>query len=153
MSTIDVSFTPLTAHVRTARLVALAVARRAGVSDDLLDELRLAVGEACSRAVGVHQSKGIGEPVSMKLSDDRHQFTVEVVDLGTLEDETDADPNSIDVLEVSSRAVSDDSTYEMPAGFGLAVISGLVEDVKVIGEGQSTRVRMTWPAGRGGGAF
>jgi anti-sigma regulatory factor (Ser/Thr protein kinase) len=148
MSTIDVSFTPLTAHVRTARLVALAVARRAGVADDLLDELRLAVGEACSRAVSVHQSKGIAAPVSMKLSDDRHQFTVEVIDQGTLDDETDSDPNAIDVLEVSSRAVSDDSTDEMPAGFGLAVISGLVEDVKVIGEGQITRVQMSWPAGR-----
>jgi anti-sigma regulatory factor (Ser/Thr protein kinase) len=149
MSTIDVSFTPLTAHVRTARLVAIAVARRAGVAEGLLDELRLAVGEACSRAVSVHQSNGIGAPVAMKLSDDRHQFTVEVTDLGTLDDDAEADPNAIDVLEVSSRAVSDENTYEMPAGFGLAVISGLVEDVKVIGEGHSTRVRMSWPAGRG----
>lgn len=148
MSTIEVSFSPLTAHVRTARLVALAVARRAGVAEDLLDELKLAVGEACSRAVGVHQAQGIDEPVAMKLSDDRHQFTVEVIDLGALDDEAHADPNAIDVLEVSSQALADESTYEMPPGFDLAVISGLVEDVKVIGEGQSTRVRMSWPAGR-----
>ena len=46
MPTVEVSFTALPAHVRTARLVALAVARRAGVTDDLLDEIRLAVGEA-----------------------------------------------------------------------------------------------------------
>ena len=39
-------------HVRTARLVAVAVARRAGVDEALLDEIRLAVGEACARAVG-----------------------------------------------------------------------------------------------------
>ena len=58
MATVEVSFTALPAHVRTARLVALAVARRVGVSDDLLDEVRLAVGEACSRAVGVNQAKG-----------------------------------------------------------------------------------------------
>ena len=42
---------PCPAHVRTARLVAVAVARRAGVDEDVLDEVRLAVGEACSRAV------------------------------------------------------------------------------------------------------
>jgi hypothetical protein len=71
-----------------------------------------------------------------------------VSDRGTIEDETDADPNALDVLEVSSQALSDDSTYEMPAGFGLAVISGLVEDVKVIGEDHGTRVQMSWPAGR-----
>ncbi|MGD0559378.1 MAG: ATP-binding protein, partial [Streptosporangiaceae bacterium] len=55
MATVDVSFTPLPAHVRTARLVATAVARRSGVPDSLLDEVRLAVGEACSRAVEAHQ--------------------------------------------------------------------------------------------------
>ena len=51
MATVEVTFTPLPVHVRTARLVATAVARRSGVAESLLDEVRLAVGEACSRAV------------------------------------------------------------------------------------------------------
>jgi hypothetical protein len=34
----------------------------------------------------------------------------------------------------------------LPPGFGLAVISGLVEDVSVTGEIDGTHVRMTWPA-------
>src|ERR1700712_5730227 len=55
MATVEVSFTPLPAHVRTARLVATAVARRSGVDEALLDEVRLAVGEACSRAVEAHR--------------------------------------------------------------------------------------------------
>ena len=46
-----VRFTALPAHVRTARLVAAAVARRCGLDEAVLDEVRLAVGEACSRAV------------------------------------------------------------------------------------------------------
>lgn len=37
-------------HVRTARRVAGAAARRAGVAEDDLDAVRLAVSEACSRA-------------------------------------------------------------------------------------------------------
>src|SRR3954451_23258438 len=85
MATVDVSFTALPAHVRTARLVALAVARRAGVSDDLLDEVRLAVGEACSRAVGIHQNKAQHAPVLMRLVDEQDKFTVEVIDVGPLE--------------------------------------------------------------------
>ncbi len=41
---------PATAeHVRTARLVSVAVARRMGLDDQLVEEVRLAVGEACAR--------------------------------------------------------------------------------------------------------
>ena len=39
MATVQVEFTPLPAHVRTARLVATAVARRSGVDEALLDEV------------------------------------------------------------------------------------------------------------------
>ena len=53
MSTVQLSFSPDPAYVRTVRLVAAAVARRAGVSDEVLDEVRLAIGEACTRAVAV----------------------------------------------------------------------------------------------------
>jgi serine/threonine-protein kinase RsbW len=149
MPTVEVSFTALPAHVRTARLVALAVARRAGVADELLDEVRLAVGEACSRAVGVHQSKAPEAPVVMRLSDEQDRFTVEVVDNGPLEhDAGDADLAAIDPDELSAP---DDPSGDpladlLPPGFGLAVISGLVEDVAVTSDTDGTHVRMTWPA-------
>ena len=86
MATVEVSFTALPAHVRTARLVALAVARRAGVDEQQLDEVRLAVGEACSRAVGVHQSHAPASAVVMRLTDAQDRFVVEVVDCGPLDD-------------------------------------------------------------------
>lgn len=41
-------------QVRTARLVAAAAARRSGVPEEQLDEVRLAVGEATARAVLRH---------------------------------------------------------------------------------------------------
>src|ERR1700742_3667732 len=96
MATIEVRLSPLTAHVRTARLVALAVARRAGVPDDLLDEVRLAVGEACSRAVGINHRVAPDEPVTMLLSDDLSRFTVEVLDVGSTEGTAALDPGSIE---------------------------------------------------------
>jgi anti-sigma regulatory factor (Ser/Thr protein kinase) len=55
MSTVRLAFSPAPVHVRTARLVGVAVARRAGVAEELLDEVRLAIGEACTRAVALHQ--------------------------------------------------------------------------------------------------
>src|ERR1700691_2740972 len=69
MATVEVTFTPLPAHVRTARLVATAVARRSGVDETLLDEVRLAVGEACSRAVEAHRRHCPAEPGRIELSD------------------------------------------------------------------------------------
>ena len=71
MATVELRFTALPAHVRTARLVAAAVARRSGVDEALLDEVRLAVGEACSRAVEAHRRHCPAEPVEMTLTDER----------------------------------------------------------------------------------
>src|ERR1700726_4183820 len=65
MATVEVTFTPLPVHVRTARLVATAVARRSGVDESLLDEVRLAVGEACwARARPTRRTcpPGLGRP-------------------------------------------------------------------------------------------
>ncbi|HVV77389.1 MAG TPA: ATP-binding protein [Mycobacteriales bacterium] len=144
MSTIEVRFSPLTSHVRTARLVALSVARRAGMDEDQLDEVRLAVGETCSRAVGVHIARGTDEPVTMRMADDRAQFSIEVINVGTLAD----DPTqSMDLVEASNRALAEGAPDgdAMPPGFGLAVVSGLVEDLFVTSDGGVTTVRMIWP--------
>jgi serine/threonine-protein kinase RsbW len=78
MPTVEVSFTALPAHVRTARLVATAVARRSGVDEALLDEVRLAVGEACSRAVEAHRQHCPAEPVRIALTDMAGRFEVEI---------------------------------------------------------------------------
>src|SRR5689334_683340 len=80
MATVEVAFTPLPAHVRTARLVATAVARRSGVDESLLDEVRLAVGEACSRAVEAHQKHCPAEPIRVTLTDEGERFEVVVTD-------------------------------------------------------------------------
>ena len=45
MSIVALRFQPTAEHVRTARLIAVAAARRAGVDEARLDEVRLAVGE------------------------------------------------------------------------------------------------------------
>src|SRR5271165_4297935 len=80
MATVEVTFTPLPAHVRTARLVATAVARRSGVDEALLAEVRLAVGEACSRAVEAHRRHCPAEPVRIEMTDQGERFVVVVSD-------------------------------------------------------------------------
>lgn len=80
MATVELRFSAQPEHVRTARLVAAAVARRAGVDEAVLDEVRLAVGEACSRAVGLHRGNGISAPVRVVLIEEEKSFSIEVGD-------------------------------------------------------------------------
>ncbi len=55
MPKVELQISALPAHVRTARLVAAALGRRLGLDAVVIDEIKLAVGEACSRAVRVHR--------------------------------------------------------------------------------------------------
>jgi anti-sigma regulatory factor (Ser/Thr protein kinase) len=64
---VHLRFTALPEHVRTARLVATAVARRVGMDETDLEGVRLAVGEACSRAVQRSEAAGTGELVQVDL--------------------------------------------------------------------------------------
>ena len=127
------SFTPLPAHVRTARLVATAVARRSGVDESLLDVVRLAVGEACSRAVEGHQLHCPAEPVRLALTDSPDRFEVEV---------TDNCAPSVSVTGSEGRAGS----QALPAGLGIAVITGLADDVEISETAAGTSIRMSWPS-------
>lgn len=150
MATVEVTFPPLPAHVRTARLVATAVARRSGMDESLLDEVRLAVGEACSRAVEAHRKHCPGQPIRVALCDDGERFEVVV---------TDAAPADADGDSAAAAAPGGDSTapgaatgaatdggviLQLPAGVGLAVIAGLADDVRISPAADGTSVAMSW---------
>ena len=160
MATVEVTFTPLPAHVRTARLVATAVARRSGVDESLLDEVRLAVGEACSRAVEAHRKHCPGQPIRVALTDDGERFEVVVTDAAP----ADADGGSQDRAAAAApaggngvapgaapsgsggagAAGKDGVILQLPAGVGLAVITGLADDVRISPAGEGTSVAMSW---------
>src|SRR3954468_24375110 len=127
MPTVEISFTPLPAHVRTARLIAAAVARRAGIDGALLDEIRLAVGEACSRAVGVHQRQAPATPVTLTILDEPESFVVTVADAAGDDAATDQPDDPFAQLrgQADVTAGADDVLDVLPSGFGLAVIAGL----------------------------
>ncbi|MEH0545855.1 ATP-binding protein [Streptomyces sp. B21-105] len=134
MATVELRFSALPEHVRTARLVAAAVARRAGVDEAVLDEVRLAVGEACSRAVGLHQTGGITAPVKVLLIEEEKQFSIEVGDEAPHTAPGDRAPGSGGEVEVEEDEM------------GLAVISGLVDDVEVTAGEHGGQIRMSWPS-------
>ena len=145
MATVELRFSALPEHVRTARLVAAAVARRAGVDEAALDEVRLAVGEACTRAVSLHRANGVEMPVRVLLTEEEKTFSIEVGD----------EVPGAAVARAVPSARTDGQSVPHPAGpeseaddegqMGLAVISGLVDDVEVTEGSTGGVIRMSWP--------
>jgi serine/threonine-protein kinase RsbW len=117
-STVEVEFSALPIHVRTARMITKAVALRSGVDDPLLDEVRLAVGEACSRAVEAHQKHCPEEPILLSLTDGGGRFSV----------------------SVSDRAPDDPED-----GLSMAVIKGLADELEIVSSDGGTTISMSWP--------
>jgi anti-sigma regulatory factor (Ser/Thr protein kinase) len=157
MATVRLEISPTPAHVRTARLVAAAVARRSGIDEVLLDEIRLAVGEACSRAVGLHRMHSPQTLVHLELTDGP-RFTVVVTDavprdLAPTELGLHASmPDPVALVAASSVGTGSAEDAEIAedsiaAGVGLALLAGLVDDLEVVAaaHGGGTAVRMSWP--------
>jgi anti-sigma regulatory factor (Ser/Thr protein kinase) len=132
MPTVELAIPAQPVHVRTARLVAVAAGRRAGLQEPQLDELRLAVGEACARAVAVHERHGASAPVRILLHDDEGSFGVEVLDVGPAPSHPSAEVGTL--------------LQEFPDNpdVAIAFLRGLVEDVAVTSLPEGTQVRLRW---------
>jgi anti-sigma regulatory factor (Ser/Thr protein kinase) len=144
MSTVRLSFSPAPVHVRTARLVGVAVARRAGVAEELLDEVRLAIGEACTRAVALHRQYGLPDLVLVLMSDEG-SYTVRVIDRAPIE--AGLGIAALPPDDLADEALTDEA---LTVGVGFALLAGFVEDLQVrpVDEGVGTEVRMVWPVAR-----
>jgi len=130
MATVRLEFSPEPAHVRTVRLVGVAVARRAGVADDQLDEVRLAIGEACARAVARHQRLGIRDSVQVAFSDG-DRYLVKVIDKAPESEQLDGEE-------------------QLTVDVSVTLLQGLVKDLQMlpVSSGSGTEVRMGWPVRR-----
>lgn len=175
MALVQLSISALPAHVRTARLVAAAVARRAGVTESALDEIRLAVGEACSRAVEAHRTHCPLQPVQVDLSDDsagnptsrgghvpppaagegahsssnptsqERRFEVAVYDRAPAKNARSEATGEEEGLDGLILPTPPGGVSGLSPDIGLAVITGLAEHVVVDPTLNGTTIRMSWP--------
>jgi serine/threonine-protein kinase RsbW len=173
MPTVELRFGALPGHVRTARLIAAAICRRVGVPADLVDEIKLAVGEACTRAVAVNRRHAPEAMVVVRLTDSDGEFSIAVHDSGPAaaalppgidgaggldgrgergEDDPaiwdgaaawDGDPRG--GLDSLEGGLNGDEESAMPTGLGLALIEGLVDEMDISsGVDGGTVVTMRW---------
>ena len=114
------------ALVRTVRLVAAAVARRTSQDEEFVEEVRLAVGEACALLVGQDVLPGLSpSPVEVRMRvEDRLR---------------------VSVVAAGSVAAQDAPTSDIDGVEPWALLRGLIDDFEISQDASSTVLSMSWP--------
>lgn len=125
----------LPAFVGVARTVVAAVATSVpGIDDDRLEDLRIAVSEACTNAVEAHQAAGMDQRVVLRCLIDVENLEVRVEDSGS-----GFDPQSVPPMP----AVGGPAHLRAERGWGIQLIRALVDDVTFVPSDQGTAVHLT----------
>ena len=102
-------------------VVAAAAALDPPVPERRLDDLRLAVTEACSNAVKVHRPDAVDEPVQISCHlDEMHRFCVDVHDRGP-----GFDPEQLEPLPEPT----DPRRLEHESGLGVTLMTELSDEI------------------------
>lgn len=114
------------ALVRTVRLVAAAVARRTSQDEEFVEEVRLAVGEACALLVGQDVLPGPSpSPVEVRMRvEDRLR---------------------VSVVAAGSVAAQDAPTSDIDGVEPWALLRGLIDDFEISQDAGTTVLSMSWP--------
>jgi serine/threonine-protein kinase RsbW len=120
----------LPAFVGVARVVVVSVATTVdGIADDRLEDLRIAVSEACTNAVEAHAEDGAHQRIVLRctLADDA--LTVEIAGEGTA---------------AAGGGTGADDEARAESGWGLQLIRALVDDVtfSMAEQGNGSSVRL-----------
>lgn len=123
-------------YIAVVRLVvsSLATARRA-LSDDRIDDLKLAVSEACTNAIEANNTgAGDARPVVVSCWEAPERFEVCVADSGS-----GFDPEALP----EHPPVTDPDRLNFERGLGIPLIRSLVDDVRFDSGPEGTAVWMT----------
>ena len=135
MADIQLEIPPRLDYLAVVRLVvATAASLDPPLPDSRLDDLRLAVTEACSNAIKAHRPEAAEDPVvvTCHLEDDR--FQVDIRDRGP-----GFDPDTLSALP----SPSDPQRLHHESGLGIPLIRVLSDDVTFRPGGDGTIVSIT----------
>lgn len=144
MSSVRLDVAPDAAHVRVVRLVAVSLARLHGIDEEVVEDVRLAVGEACGRAVAAHVRAAVETPVAVDFEGESG-LTVTVSDTIALPQTTGAAAVAVLAGEEGTAAGSGD--YFEAAPEVIALLEGLADAVTVNTGRAGTAVSLYWSRG------
>lgn len=121
MAEIRLEIPPSLGYLAVVRLVvATAAALDPPLPDSRLDDLRLAVTEACSNAIKAHRPEASADPVVVVCHLDENRFRVDIRDRGP-----GFDPDALSALP----APSDPNRLHHESGLGIPLIRVLTDQV------------------------
>lgn len=136
MAVVELEIPARPAYLSLVRLVVdAAVASLApGLGSSRLDDLKLAVTEACSNAIEAHRSAWSDEPVMVRCELDDRMVTVEVADRGG-----GFDPGGLSTLP----AATDPMRLRYESGLGIPLMRTLADELVFVPGSDGTTVRLT----------
>lgn len=128
--------------VALARLVVSALASSdSNLADERIDDLKLAVSEACTNAIEAHDAAGTDERVLVRCRADQNSLEVCVEDRG----------HGFDPAQLPDHPpVTDPDRLKFERGLGIPLIRALVDEVEFSPTGQGTAVRLVMHNSDGG---
>ena len=101
---VEIEIPSRSVYVGVVRLALASLARGAGLSEEVVDDLKIAVSEACANAVLSHEDAGADAPVTVTWLEEPDSVVVEVGDRGTVYDAV-APGQEFDSQGFSARAL------------------------------------------------
>ena len=103
MSGVQIEIPPRPEYVGVIRLALASLARQAGFDEERVDELRIAVSEACTSAVMATDEANLDTPVSVLWDEEEDRVTVQIT--GDLDSPNKSSNETPATLQLSSRLV------------------------------------------------
>ena len=118
MGDLELHLPPNVAYVSLARLVVCAAARLAGMDDERVEDLRIAVSEATTNAVAAHLRASQPQPVTIEFGDaGSGTFEVTIADAG---------PG----FQPSPPQALAERGWDVEGGLGVTIIRNLADEVR-----------------------
>jgi len=105
MPAIEIAIPPRSVYVGVVRLTVTSLARNAGLDEDRVNDLRIAVTEACTNAVLAHEEAGVMEPVIVKWAEESGRFVIDVEGRAQPSEQELEDSHGFSTREVLSHAL------------------------------------------------
>ncbi len=122
-------------YIAVVRLVVASFASaRRNLADDRIDDLKLAVSEACTNAIEANLATGSDHPVRIACYEAPERLEIRISDSGK-----GFDPN----LLPEHPPVTDPDRLNFERGLGIPLIHSLVDDVRFESDGDGTSVWLT----------
>ena len=116
------------------RMVVTAVAHlHPEYDDEQIDDLRLAVSEACTNAIEAHAASDTDDRVRIRCQADDERLEVSILDQGGGFDPEDLEPHP---------PVTDPTRLEYERGLGIPLIRALADEAEFTRTGEGTSVRL-----------